>query len=118
MRADFVNERCCNVFGTHAEELLGFGWLDFLDRADVEAAEIGLAQVIEELREVRLALRLHRPDGSVRHVELCAAPERSEEHTSELQSLMSISYAAFCLKKKNQHTKHIILSPLRYKSIN
>src|SRR3546814_7594216 len=31
---------------------------------------------------------------------------RSEEHTSELQSLMRISYAVFCLKKKN--TKHII----------
>src|SRR3546814_4018045 len=31
--------------------------------------------------------------------------ERSEEHTSELQSLMRISYAVFCLKKKkNQHT--------------
>src|SRR3546814_1530887 len=28
--------------------------------------------------------------------------ERSEEHTSELQSLMSISYAVFCLKKKKQ----------------
>src|SRR3546814_5706426 len=28
--------------------------------------------------------------------------ERSEEHTSELQSLMRISYAAFCLKKKNR----------------
>src|SRR3546814_4656219 len=28
------------------------------------------------------------------------APERSEEHTSELQSLMRISYAVFCLKKK------------------
>src|SRR3546814_4726399 len=28
------------------------------------------------------------------------APERSEEHTSELQSLMRISYAGFCLKKK------------------
>src|SRR3546814_6697837 len=28
-------------------------------------------------------------------------PKRSEEHTSELQSLMSISYAVFCLKKKN-----------------
>src|SRR3546814_3992175 len=27
--------------------------------------------------------------------------QRSEEHTSELQSLMSISYAVFCLKKKN-----------------
>src|SRR3546814_7820987 len=32
---------------------------------------------------------------------------RSEEHTSELQSLMRISYAVFCLKKKNQiHTTH------------
>src|SRR3546814_1399767 len=29
------------------------------------------------------------------------APDRSEEHTSELQSLMRISYAVFCLKKKN-----------------
>src|SRR3546814_7446828 len=30
---------------------------------------------------------------------------RSEEHTSELQSLMRISYAVFCLKKKNQRKK-------------
>src|SRR3546814_2166537 len=30
---------------------------------------------------------------------------RSEEHTSELQSLMRISYAVFCLKKKNEHTR-------------
>src|SRR3546814_7216300 len=30
---------------------------------------------------------------------------RSEEHTSELQSLMRISYAVFCLKKKTQETK-------------
>src|SRR3546814_8664683 len=29
-------------------------------------------------------------------------PERSEEHTSELQSLMRISYAVFCLKKKKK----------------
>src|SRR3546814_1643337 len=35
--------------------------------------------------------------------------KRSEEHTSELQSLMRISYAVFCLKKKhkNQHTESI-----------
>src|SRR3546814_927436 len=32
-------------------------------------------------------------------------PRRSEEHTSELQSLMRISYAVFCLKKKNNHTR-------------
>src|SRR3546814_9889529 len=34
-----------------------------------------------------------------------AAAERSEEHTSELQSLMRISYAVFCLKKKNTQYK-------------
>src|SRR3546814_10889917 len=32
------------------------------------------------------------------------ATGRSEEHTSELQSLMRISYAVFCLKKKNRYT--------------
>src|SRR3546814_3448541 len=31
---------------------------------------------------------------------------RSEEHTSELQSLMRISYAVFCLKKKTQYKTH------------
>src|SRR3546814_4364053 len=30
---------------------------------------------------------------------------RSEEHTSELQSLMRISYAVFCMKKKKQHNQ-------------
>src|SRR3546814_1654309 len=34
--------------------------------------------------------------------------DRSEEHTSELQSLMRISYAVFCLKKKNKNTQKII----------
>src|SRR3546814_10916766 len=33
------------------------------------------------------------------------AAMRSEEHTSELQSLMRISYAVFCLKKKNKHER-------------
>src|SRR3546814_4553823 len=32
-------------------------------------------------------------------------PERSEEHTSELQSLMRISYAVFCLKKKKNNIR-------------
>src|SRR3546814_9240553 len=43
-----------------------------------------------------------------------SAYRRSEEHTSELQSLMRISYAVFCLKKKkkNQHKK----SNIKYKT--
>src|SRR3546814_4791052 len=39
---------------------------------------------------------------------------RSEEHTSELQSLMRISYAVFCLKKKN--TKTLIIHSTYYSS--
>src|SRR3546814_8651491 len=35
-------------------------------------------------------------------------PRRSEEHTSELQSLMRISYAVFCLKKKKNNNTTII----------
>src|SRR3546814_3434524 len=38
---------------------------------------------------------------------------RSEEHTSELQSLMRISYAVFCLKKKTKH-KHSHNTELNY----
>src|SRR3546814_20637215 len=44
--------------------------------------------------------RLPRADGRRR----AGQRERSEEHTSELQSLMRISYAVFCLKKKNTNT--------------
>src|SRR3546814_8429303 len=36
----------------------------------------------------------------------CRRAHRSEEHTSELQSLMRISYAVFCLKKKNKNSTH------------
>src|SRR3546814_2682138 len=39
---------------------------------------------------------------------------RSEEHTSELQSLMRISYAVFCLKKKKNNKKNTILSHRHY----
>src|SRR3546814_1557525 len=49
------------------------------------------------------------PVGSSR-ISRSQSPMRSEEHTSELQSLMRISYAVFCLKKKITHNhkiKHI-----------
>src|SRR3546814_10702103 len=44
--------------------------------------------------------RRHGPDS-----EILVEKRRSEEHTSELQSLMRISYAVFCLKKKNKQKK-------------
>src|SRR3546814_7518686 len=43
---------------------------------------------------------------------------RSEEHTSELQSLMRISYAVFCLKKKTQKHSHMHNTVRILKSVN
>src|SRR3546814_8978762 len=43
----------------------------------------------------------------IAHLMRAAAYLRSEEHTSELQSLMRISYAVFCLKKKTTHKNNI-----------
>src|SRR3546814_9192548 len=42
------------------------------------------------------------PEASAFVAQACARAGRSEEHTSELQSLMRISYAVFCLKKKKK----------------
>src|SRR3546814_4443599 len=49
----------------------------------------------------------HRPCPSVFHAPVVSRDTRSEEHTSELQSLMRISYAVFCLKKKNRKNHNI-----------
>src|SRR3546814_5513562 len=50
----------------------------------------------------RPAILLDRADLDARAADIA---RRSEEHTSELQSLMRNSYAGFCLKKKNKPTK-------------
>src|SRR3546814_2876909 len=60
-------------------------------------AERVAAIILEEFGVQRVRLKLSKP-GAVRGAR---AVGRSEEHTSELQSLMRISYAVFCLKKKN-----------------
>src|SRR3546814_1514964 len=58
----------------------------------------GLVEVRQRLVEQQDA-RLRQQGAAERHA-LRFAAGRSEEHTSELQSLMRISYAVFCLKKK------------------
>src|SRR3546814_9534498 len=61
------------------------------------------AQVLHGQRSPRDAARPAGSTQAVPHVRTVPADRhRSEEHTSELQSLMRISYAVFCLKKKTQ----------------
>src|SRR3546814_5728924 len=61
--------------------------------AGVDAGHDQSARVLRHRRAVRLAIAVIKP---------VVTAVRSEEHTSELQSLMRISYAVFCLKKKTK----------------
>src|SRR3546814_10783693 len=69
---------------------------------------------VERLETARLLIataEAGRLRGSLpserRYLEQVELGIRSEEHTSELQSLMRISYAVFCLKKKNNSKSHL-----------
>src|SRR3546814_10095640 len=65
-----------------------------------------LPQQVSERQRLLCGQLVQRPDVSERSQDqpaLEARVERSEEHTSELQSLMRISYDVFCLKKKKRH---------------
>src|SRR3546814_11929791 len=72
------------------------------DRGIVARGPLGGAIAWPDLEDLRLryySTRRDRTQGWM-HMTLKGGGRRSEEHTSELQSLMRISYAVFCLKKK------------------
>src|SRR3546814_7314742 len=80
---------------------------------DPQAGKVGVlcAQVFQSHQ------RLHAFEGQLDLPSQAIGSGRSEEHTSELQSLMRISYAVFCLKKKKKQIeckhsekKHVIHS--------
>src|SRR3546814_6434989 len=64
-----------------------------------------LAQLADDRRVARVR-RMHRHRAVAEHGFGAGGGDRSEEHKSELQSLMRISYAAFCLKKKRTTTNN------------
>src|SRR3546814_4690887 len=83
--------------------------LDDILRARVFAIACGYedADDLDALRDdpgFRLALG-KLPESGAGLASQPTMSRRSEEHTSELQSLMRISYAVFCLKKKKIHTR-------------
>src|SRR3546814_9233968 len=61
----------------------------------------------QRMREIGLHIALGAPPARLRRMIVGrVGGMRSEEHTSELQSLMRSSYAVFCLKKKKNKKKH------------
>src|SRR3546814_6848040 len=82
------------------DEAIGGGNVFEVDAA--EARREQLDRFDETLRIFGIDLEIDRIDiGETLEQHRLAFHHRSEEHTSELQSLMRISYAVFCLKKKN-----------------
>src|SRR3546814_7547538 len=84
------------------EELVGFYTTRFVEADSPEQAEI---MAIELLRndpslDVSSEHRTQRAKVFFEDIDEVPGDTRSEEHTSELQSLMRLSYAVFCLNKK------------------
>src|SRR3546814_3217593 len=88
--------------GIEERRLQDCGWKHDLDHAEIgigidlhrRHAPFPSVDGLTQLTNFIVVLKLARTQR--------IAEQRSEEHTSELQSLMRISYAVFCLKKKNQ----------------
>src|SRR3546814_1343076 len=94
------------LFRSHAAGVVG----DVHEHVDVVERALGVgarAAVAEIAGELRLALIRARDEDVDPALDLADVGRRSEEHTSELQSLMRISYAVFCLKKKNKNIQLI-----------
>src|SRR3546814_2321683 len=82
-----------------------FGRLSRDGKITLESVEVALA-----MAKASGAKDLAPADQVFQNLDIVPTKPRSEEHTSELQSLMRISYAVFCLKKKKQDKikKHIL----------
>src|SRR3546814_489908 len=99
------------------QQALAFTWIDFSGalKADAPALPLYWLLLVKGHRTYRYlrafyrvfypALQRETPPETKSLMDHLAA-ERSEEHTSELQSLMRISYAVFCLKKKHTIVSH------------
>src|SRR3546814_2494728 len=97
---DWDNAPRESELGPQRSELLEQSPRDEVGKQETGALPRGLA-ILEAL------VNAARPLTSGEVVELVGLhPSRSEEHTSELQSLMRTSYAAFCLNTKNIQTRH------------
>src|SRR3546814_8685084 len=78
--------------------------LEQVDKIEIERQRAHHGQLVRPLGssigQILALQALGVPSGEPRKHQHAGDRERSEEHTSELQSLMRISYAVFCLKKK------------------
>src|SRR3546814_3426340 len=113
--SDWSSDVCSSDLGGHVTPRGGSDWFESF----YQAGQFRLVSIVASFTSASTYLV---PPGWSIFVEIVAsltfpiivaAERRSEEHTSELQSLMRISYAVFCLKKKKNimiiHSSHLPL---------
>src|SRR3546814_4957284 len=97
--------RCALVTGVQTCALPIFPYTE-RKRLGSAGHEYSREHIVADLGNLPRAAVARVEDGMAHRTEHgFSVSERSEEHTSELQSLMRISYAVFCLKKKNKKYK-------------
>src|SRR3546814_6502478 len=99
--SDWSSDVCSSDLVTHDRYFLDnvVNWILELDRGRYFVYEGNYSTYLEK-KGKRLEQESREDAGRQKAIK--DELERSEEHTSELQSLMRISYAVFCLKKKNK----------------
>src|SRR3546814_7413852 len=90
-------DNCCGI-GEHVTLRHHVHRLQVAERGRADLAAIGLVAAVADQIDAEFALRAFGGDIDFARGDV---ETRSEEHTSELQSLMRISYSVFCLNKKN-----------------
>src|SRR3546814_9572022 len=90
-----------------ARDKINAGKMDYLDMHLSQVAPMAWQGFLGELDTAVIEVSGIREDGSLIPSSSVGNNKRSEEHTSELQSLMRISYAVFCLKNKKKNQTNI-----------
>src|SRR3546814_3283110 len=95
------------LFRSHPVRQIAMGAADDVDAAPT-IKEQRSAREVREDGKIEIPLEISAGDEAPEQTGKCdlhlaRLSQRSEEHTSELQSLMRISYAVFCLKKKRKN---------------
>src|SRR3546814_4365325 len=110
--SDWSSDVCSSDLPQPLDILARYGRAAIGDIGGGRVEQIGeIAELVADLRDDAILLR-DRPAAAIlavlararepQRIAVSDVAERSEEHTSELQSLMRISYAVFCLKKKKR----------------
>src|SRR3546814_9925264 len=106
----FRNQQFINVVGIGAQQLVNAG------RSEIKGLEIEAA--LRPAEGLSFTAGLGLLDSEYKELLLNGVDLRSEEHTSELQSLMRISYAVFCLKKKKKTNTYNTIPHLLHNTNN